>query len=346
MARHRRLSYAARPTSLRISAGVRTCRPKLAQAGGLRRFRKLAAVGVEDQPVVVIDRRRQIEQRLQHAVHAGRPEQVLAAHHMGDALHRVVEHDREMIAGRRLLAADDHVAPGRGIGRDLAGLAGRARRRSRSSAAARSIPSPWSCRGGWHRARPRRCAPAGPPPASAAPRRDRPARRRDRAASARARRGRRPCARARRGSRSREGQPQRIQRRQRRAVLVEMRGLPPHRLLPLEAEPGEVFSDRRLELGPAARRVDVLDAQQEPPACARAMSKLSSADSAWPRCRGPFGLGAKRKTGCVIDRRGTRLLQVHLCIQRECCASGNPVRLSAMTILELCPQFRAAPRRL
>src|SRR5439155_20969742 len=36
------------------------------------------------------------------------------------------------------------------------------------------------------------------------------------------------------------------------------------------------------------------------PPLARAMSKLMSADSACPRCRYPFGLGAKRKTGAVI----------------------------------------------
>ena len=43
---------------------------------------------------MVIDRRRQAEQRLQQAMHAGRPEQVLPAHHMGHALQRVVDHDR------------------------------------------------------------------------------------------------------------------------------------------------------------------------------------------------------------------------------------------------------------
>ena len=53
---------------------------------------------------------------------------------------------------------------------------------------------------------------------------------------------------------------------QRRAIVVEMLGLPPHRLLPVDAEPGEVLVDRRLELRPAARRVDVLDAQQQAPA--------------------------------------------------------------------------------
>src|SRR5438874_5489817 len=39
--------------------------------------------------------------------------------------------------------------------------------------------------------------------------------------------------------------------------------LPTHRRLPGNAEPGEVFIDRSLIFRPAARRVDILDAQQE-----------------------------------------------------------------------------------
>src|SRR5262245_55857174 len=43
------------------------------------------------------------------------------------------------------------------------------------------------------------------------------------------------------------------------------------------------------------------------PPDARAISKLINADRAWPRCRWPFGLGAKRKTGVVIlTRNGLR----------------------------------------
>lgn len=42
-----------------------------------------------------------------------------------------------------------------------------------------------------------------------------------------------------------------------------MFGLAPHRLFPIEAEPGEVLEDRGLEFRPAARPVDILDPQQE-----------------------------------------------------------------------------------
>ena len=51
------------------------------------------------------------------------PEQVLPAHHFGDALQGVVDHDRQMIAGRRLLARQDDVAPGLRMGGDDTGLA-------------------------------------------------------------------------------------------------------------------------------------------------------------------------------------------------------------------------------
>ena len=54
-----------------------------------------------------------------------------------------------------------------------------------------------------------------------------------------------------------------LELRERVPIGREMLGLAPHRLLPRDAEPGEVLVDRLLEFGTAARRVDVLDAQQE-----------------------------------------------------------------------------------
>src|SRR5882757_4538811 len=42
-----------------------------------------------------------------------------------------------------------------------------------------------------------------------------------------------------------------------------MLGLPPHRRFPANPEPGEILVDRGLEFRPAARRIDILDAQQE-----------------------------------------------------------------------------------
>jgi hypothetical protein len=45
-----------------------------------------------------------------------------------------------------------------------------------------------------------------------------------------------------------------------------MLALPPHRLLPGNAEPLQILVDRRFVFRPRARRVDVLDAQQQPAA--------------------------------------------------------------------------------
>src|ERR1700689_1994802 len=96
---------------------------QIAQALGLRRLRQLAAFGIENEPVMVIDRLRQAEQRLQQAMNTGRPEQILAAHHVADALECVVQRDREVIAGRDFLARDDDVTPHQGRRGDGTGLA-------------------------------------------------------------------------------------------------------------------------------------------------------------------------------------------------------------------------------
>ena len=68
-------------------------------------------LGIEDQAMVMIKRRRQAEQCVQHTMHAGRLIKVLPAHHMRHALQRVVHYDREMIAGRRILAREHDIAP-------------------------------------------------------------------------------------------------------------------------------------------------------------------------------------------------------------------------------------------
>src|SRR5205823_10908022 len=51
---------------------------------------------------------------------------------------------------------------------------------------------------------------------------------------------------------------------ERRTIGLELFRLAPHPSFPSHAEPAEILEDRRLELRPAARRVDVLDAQQQP----------------------------------------------------------------------------------
>jgi len=102
----------ASPARRRMSTGVFSRGPQLTQGRRLRGFGQLAAFRVDHQAMMVVVRRMQSKQRLQHAVYAGGCLQVLPAHHMRYAMQRVVDDHREMIAGRRLLAPQHDVAPG------------------------------------------------------------------------------------------------------------------------------------------------------------------------------------------------------------------------------------------
>ena len=83
------------------------------RGGALRHFR---AGHIAHQTVVAIARRRDAEQRLQQAMRARRREQVAAAHDVADALQRVVDDDRQMVARRHVLALQHEVAPRRRLG--------------------------------------------------------------------------------------------------------------------------------------------------------------------------------------------------------------------------------------
>ena len=61
--------------------------------------------------MVAIARRGQIEQRLQEPVNRGRGKEVASAHDVGDALERIVDRHRQMIARREIAPAENHVAP-------------------------------------------------------------------------------------------------------------------------------------------------------------------------------------------------------------------------------------------
>ena len=185
-----------------MSAGVAPRARSSRNTGGRGRFRQLPPFAVEHEAVVPVGRLRQTEQLLQQPVHAGRPEQVRAAHHLGDALQGVVDHHREVIAGRRLLAREDDVAPGFRPGGHRTGLAigtfavlGPAEDR-------RPARKPPPCRAAAHRARPNRAGAPARPATATSPCPDRAARRRDRAATAPAPRAAPPVLRFRRGFRS------------------------------------------------------------------------------------------------------------------------------------------------
>jgi DNA-3-methyladenine glycosylase II len=204
---------------------------------------------VGHQRVMMIGGLGQPEQRLQEAVHMGGRQQVLAASHQRHALQRIVERDREMVAGGRVLARQDHVAqegridrdaPMRAIGevepsnppRPLGGIQAQGIGASRRDAFA-----PFQ---GWE-------MPAGAGiGAMLEPVRRLPSRRDLRARAE-----------------TRIDEALALEPRQGGGVVIEMLGLAAHRPLPVEAEPGEVFVDGGLELGPRACAVDILDAQQE-----------------------------------------------------------------------------------
>ena len=61
-------------------------------------------------------------------------------------------------------------------------------------------------------------------------------------------------------------------------ILAEMLGLPAHRPLEPEAEPGQVVLARCNEFRPASGDVDILYAQQEPPPKRTANASLSNAE--------------------------------------------------------------------
>ncbi len=62
---------------------------------------------------MAIARRGQIEQRLQEPVNRGRGKEVASAHDVGDALERIVDRHRQMIARREIAPAENDVAPQR-----------------------------------------------------------------------------------------------------------------------------------------------------------------------------------------------------------------------------------------
>ena len=72
-------------------------------------FGEAGAGRVDQQVVVTVSRGRQVEQGLEQPMHIGRGEQIHSACDQRDALERVVDGDREVIAGGGFLARQHHV---------------------------------------------------------------------------------------------------------------------------------------------------------------------------------------------------------------------------------------------
>jgi len=197
-------------------------------------------------------------------MHVGRGEEVAAARHQRHILDRVVDGDRQVIARGRVLARKHHVTVTHWIGGDPACFGILPLQRTRAHDGLRHVDAQrvtlaggdalpalrlgaGAAGAGIERtfAAVRRGASAGDLPLDVAP-----------------------------GAETGIDQAHSAQAIERASVVLEMLGLPPHRAVPVEAEPGEILEDRVGEFGPAAALVDVLDTQQETSArAARANSR-------------------------------------------------------------------------
>ena len=72
---------------------------------------------------MMIERLGQVEQDLQKSMEIRRRKKIAPAGDISDALAHIVDHDGEMIAGRRVLADEQGVTPLSGIGRLALGRA-------------------------------------------------------------------------------------------------------------------------------------------------------------------------------------------------------------------------------
>ncbi len=199
---------------------------------------------------MAIRRRRQVQERLQQALDVTGVLQVLAADHLGDPALAIIDHRRQVIGDAQILARQDHVAGPPRVGGDLA-LA----RLDEGQA----VKSAQSALGGADRQPPgERLARVQPPRLFGLAQRF-------------AEIGRLGLVRRLADSRGHLGpgleaavqQAGLGQPGQRRRVAVQPPRLDDHRLVPDEAQPGQVLEDGGLELRPAAGGVDVLHAQQE-----------------------------------------------------------------------------------
>ena len=144
------------------------------------------------------------------------------------------------------------------------------------------------------------------------------------------------------GAEARIQQPARRQRVERGAILRQVLRLHPHRPVPVQAQPGQVLLDRRGEFGTAAAGIDVLEPQQEAPARLPApAARRVSADKAWPRCRYPVGLGAKRVT---MDMRTGRRVRPAATGRESRMAELDGPRWGPASKRRAAPACRAVPR--
>ncbi len=213
---------------------------------------------------MTIRRLRQPEQHLQQAMHAGCLEQIAAARDVGDALARIVDDDREVIAGRYILAQDHRVTPQLRLRRKALRLAVVVEFGERQRRPAEALPR--------HRQRPFHVDAQGETlaalqaPVDLGPRQSLVQSRIERCAVGIDSAGRRCGLDLAARGKARIEQPLRLQPLRRLHIGGEVLRLPQHRLLPGDPEPGEIGEDAGDVLLATADDVDVLDAHQEAPA--------------------------------------------------------------------------------
>jgi DNA-3-methyladenine glycosylase II len=80
-------------------------------------------------------------------------------------------------------------------------------------------------------------------------------------------------------------------------VIGEMLRLPPHRLLPAQSQPCEIFVNGALELRPAACDIDILNAQEEPTLEALGKIRIEQGRIGMAQMKPPVGTGSKSENG-------------------------------------------------
>ena len=218
--------------------------------------------------------------------------EIPAAHHMRDTLHRIIEHNREVIARRNILPDQHDITPDRWIGgyrllRALSRLPPMQRAGKRGDSRAGIKPQgigPLS----------RRMMPAIAPGTGAGIE--------DRAIGI----ARRIVARrlldipARAGAAEREPTSGKIIRRG--PVACELRGLPENGLLPGQAQPCEIREAIRHERIGAARRVDILEPDQESSAFLRRHARIEQGRKGMPQMQVTVGAGGEPENGLHADQ--------------------------------------------
>ena len=246
----------------------------------------------------MVQGRRQPEQFLQKHVQVRGGLEIPSAHHMGYPLQGVVDHDGEVVARRDIAPDDDRVAPAGRVGFPQLGPSAETRapvgKRPRNRAERhRHVETPGVRLRSLDAARHLvgRAMPAGPGIERSAVWVARPSRRIV---------GFQACdGLGKFFSRTEAGidKSPLAQRRECRAIILKVFGLPADRLLPPKTEPTQILFDRRREFGAAAGDVDILVAKQQAAVQALGELRVEQRRIGVPDMQAPVRAGSESKNG-------------------------------------------------